>query len=192
MIIIGRTALFRPSWPLYANLSYLTFNLFFCHVFCRWAICFWVFFLFWLYILPLHTLYRNPKSAEVQLQDQVSESKEAVQELFNISAAQTCNGLGNRMVICILCRPWGTGLSNHRGYCSYPTAWVKSSTTNSLLFLQIALQIRFIYSFVLQDPPADLRSWKTGLLEEKVWVSLDMYYQKDVTVRSAESGTKRT
>lgn len=68
MITIVRMALFFPSCPLHANSSYLTFNPFFCPVFCRWAICFWGF-LFWLYILSPHMLYRNPKSVEVQLQD---------------------------------------------------------------------------------------------------------------------------
>lgn len=46
--------------------------------------------MFWLYILPLHMLYRNPKSAEVQLQGEMPELQEAVQELFDISTAQIC------------------------------------------------------------------------------------------------------
>lgn len=95
--------------------------------------------LFWLHIRPLHMLYRNPKNAKVQLQN----CKELLRS--DILAAQTYNSLRNRMV------SWNS--EHHEeldpvptGYHSYPTAYIQSSLTNSLLFLQVALQIRLIFS----------------------------------------------
>lgn len=94
-------------------------------------------------------LYKNHKSAKVQLQDGVPELQEAAQELFDTSAAQTCSGLCNRG---LRNGPWGTGLHNHGDYNNYPTARLKPFITNAPLFLQIANQNRFVCSLVLQDP----------------------------------------